>query len=200
MYVHPQIFGAQEYFQSDVEFHDDCLGCDESEYASDDDYSDWILVPPKKHTKSCSCQTEPWEPPKAEKDDPPTRLAIFRTGMKRPNPQNRPVAIFWDLLGQNSLAAFRWQEIKPRKSRAQWSPRRRPTAGSKSQIRSRTRRRCCFSPATMYAVPGQKRKQALRKILPWKAFRTIFLPSSWPAPLQHEPVSPARRLSCGPVA
>ena len=29
---------------------------------------------------------------------------------------------------------------------------------------------------TMYAVPGQKRIQALRKILPWKAFRTIFLP------------------------
>jgi hypothetical protein len=53
---------------------------------------------------------------------------------------------------------------------------------------------------TMYAVPGQKRIQALRKILPWKAFRTIFLPSPWPAPLQHEPVSPARRLACGPVA
>ena len=29
---------------------------------------------------------------------------------------------------------------------------------------------------TMYAVPGEKRIQALRKILPWKAFRTIFLP------------------------
>ena len=25
-------------------------------------------------------------------------------------------------------------------------------------------------------------------------------PSSWPAPLQHDPVSPARRLTCGPVA
>ena len=31
---------------------------------------------------------------------------------------------------------------------------------------------CC----TMYAVPGQKRQQALRNSLPWKAFRTIFLP------------------------
>ena len=29
---------------------------------------------------------------------------------------------------------------------------------------------------TMYAVPGEKRQQSLRKILPWKAFRTIFLP------------------------
>jgi hypothetical protein len=29
---------------------------------------------------------------------------------------------------------------------------------------------------TVYAVPGQKRIQALRKIMPWKAFRTIFLP------------------------
>ena len=28
----------------------------------------------------------------------------------------------------------------------------------------------------MYAVPGQKRIQALRKILPWKPFRTLFLP------------------------
>ena len=27
-----------------------------------------------------------------------------------------------------------------------------------------------------------------------------FSPSSWPAPLQHDPVSPARRLTCGPVA
>ena len=25
-------------------------------------------------------------------------------------------------------------------------------------------------------------------------------PSSWPAPLQHDPVSPARRLTCGPAA
>ena len=29
---------------------------------------------------------------------------------------------------------------------------------------------------TMYAVPGEKRQQSLIKILPWKAFRTIFLP------------------------
>ena len=37
---------------------------------------------------------------------------------------------------------------------------------------------CCALCAvrTLYAVPGQKRKQALRKILPWKAFRTLFLP------------------------
>ena len=54
--------------------------------------------------------------------------------------------------------------------------------------------------ATMYAVPGEKRKQSLRKILPWKPFRTLFLPSSWPAPLQHDPVSPARRLTCCPFA
>jgi hypothetical protein len=27
-----------------------------------------------------------------------------------------------------------------------------------------------------------------------------FSHSSWPAPLQHDPVSPARRLTCGPVA
>ena len=53
---------------------------------------------------------------------------------------------------------------------------------------------------TMYAVPGEKRKQSLRKILPWKPFRTLFLPSSWPAPLQHDPVSPARRLTCCPFA
>jgi hypothetical protein len=29
---------------------------------------------------------------------------------------------------------------------------------------------------TMYAVPGEKRQQSLTKILPWKAFRNIFLP------------------------
>jgi hypothetical protein len=52
---------------------------------------------------------------------------------------------------------------------------------------------CC----TMYAVPGQKRQQALRNSLPWKAFRTIFLPlfvACSSAALQHNPVSPARRL------
>ena len=29
---------------------------------------------------------------------------------------------------------------------------------------------------TMYAVPGEKRQQSLRKTLPWKPFQTIFLP------------------------
>ena len=37
-------------------------------------------------------------------------------------------------------------------------------------------KRCVSRVFTMYAVPGQKRIQALRKILPWKAFRTLFLP------------------------
>ena len=64
------------------------------------------------------------------------------------------------------------------------------------------KKRLLFDRATMYAVPGQKRQQALRKILPWKPFRTlfVFLPSSWPAPLQHDPESPARRLTCGRAA
>ena len=30
MYEHPLIFGAREYFLTDAEFHDECLGIDDS--------------------------------------------------------------------------------------------------------------------------------------------------------------------------
>ena len=40
----------------------------------------------------------------------------------------------------------------------------------------------------------------LEKFCPGRPFEPSFSPSSWPAPLQHDPVRPARRLSCGPVA
>ena len=76
------------------------------------------------------------------------------------------------------------------------------TSGKKKQASAVEvgQRNLAAAKATMYAVPGQKRQQSLRKILPWKPFRTLFLPSSWPAPLQHDPVSPARRLTCCPFA
>ena len=53
----------------------------------------------------------------------------------------------------------------------------------------------------MYAVPGQKRQQAyLQNVCLGRPFEPSLSPSSWPAPLQHDPVSPARRLTCGPPA
>jgi hypothetical protein len=48
---------------------------------------------------------------------------------------------------------------------------------------------------------GKSDNKALRKCMPFgRPFEPSFSPSSWPAPLQHNPVSPARRLTCGPVA
>ena len=46
-----------------------------------------------------------------------------------------------------------------------------------------------------YGVPNP-----LENFRPGRPFEPSFSPSSWPAPLQHDPVSPARRLTCGPVA
>ena len=40
----------------------------------------------------------------------------------------------------------------------------------------------------------------LEKFCPGSPFEPSFSPSSWPAPLQHDAVSPARCLTCGPVA
>jgi hypothetical protein len=49
--------------------------------------------------------------------------------------------------------------------------------------------------------PRQKTQTVdLENVCPGRPFEPSFSPSSWPAPLQHDPVRPARRLSCGPVA
>ena len=47
---------------------------------------------------------------------------------------------------------------------------------------------------------GKSEYKPLEKFCPGRPFEPSFSPSSWPAPLQHDPVSPARRLTCGPVA
>ena len=47
---------------------------------------------------------------------------------------------------------------------------------------------------------GKSDNKHLEKFCPGSPFEPSFSPSSWPAPLQHDLVSPARRLTCGPVA
>ena len=47
---------------------------------------------------------------------------------------------------------------------------------------------------------GKSEYKHSEKICLGRPFEPSFCPSSWPAPLQHDPVSPARRLTCGPVA
>ena len=49
--------------------------------------------------------------------------------------------------------------------------------------------------------PRQKTQTVdLENFCPVRPFEPWFSPSSWPAPLPHDPVRPARRLSCGPDA
>ena len=57
MYEYPLMEGDAESFLGDAEFHNSALMGNVSDYASDNDYSDWVLVPPKKHTRSVQCQT-----------------------------------------------------------------------------------------------------------------------------------------------
>ena len=55
----------------------------------------------------------------------------------------------------------------------------------------------------MHYVERPRRKTQrvdLEKFCPGSPFEPSFSPSSWPAPLQHDAVSPARCLTCGPVA
>ena len=59
MYEYPLMERDYESFLSDKEFHDACMGADDPDYASDDDYSNWVLTPPRKTTFSVQCQTEP---------------------------------------------------------------------------------------------------------------------------------------------
>ena len=79
-YEHPLIFGAREYFWDDATFHDDCIGIFIDETDCDDVISDPEPQTPAKVTKTCSTQTEPWEPPEAAAEAGPERLAILRTG------------------------------------------------------------------------------------------------------------------------
>ena len=57
-----------------------------------------------------------------------------------------------------------------------------------------------FSITLCRTAQTKNAKSGLRAFLPGRPFEPSFSPSSWPAPLQHDPVSPARRLTCGPVA
>ena len=47
---------------------------------------------------------------------------------------------------------------------------------------------------------GKSDNKHLEKFCPGSPFEPSFSPSPWPAPLQHDPVSSARRLTCSPVA
>ena len=95
MYEYPLMEGDDESFLNDVEMHDLCIGVDDSDYDSDDDYTTWRLVPPQKQTCSQGCQTDPWEPSQAPAEVKNGRLRTVTIGKQPANPEIRPSPVNW---------------------------------------------------------------------------------------------------------
>ena len=121
-YEHPLIFGAHEYFWDDDTFHDDCIGIFNfiDERDCDDVISDPEGKTPAKVTKSCSTQTEPWEPPSAPATSPPPRLVRVLPGTTRPNRKFRPDRAIWCYL----------TPFSPRVADSELEPKRLPKASN----------------------------------------------------------------------
>ena len=84
MYEHPLIFGAREYFLSDEQFHDLCIGDEIADSDFDESCDEETNPPQKKCVTSASTQTEPWAGAQDDRRAPATRLVRVLPGMTRP--------------------------------------------------------------------------------------------------------------------
>ena len=105
MYEHPQIFGAREYFLTDTEFHDDCLGIDNSYDDVEDGYVAPSPISEPKITKTRKPSPEPRKGVGASEKVAPARLVVYKPGRPASNPPICRSGPIWADLGPNSHPA-----------------------------------------------------------------------------------------------